>query len=79
MNKLLLVLVRSSSLSGNYWIKISRTPTYSIVYVGSDYRGDPKELLDIESVLTDLKEEIRVKLFKDAIEKLFIQIITEQY
>ena len=41
---------------------------------GAIHRGDPKELLDIESVLTDLREEIQSPNFlKDTIEKLFIQ------
>ena len=41
---------------------------------GAIHRGDPKELLDIESALTDLRKEIQSPNFlKDTIEKLFIQ------
>ena len=41
---------------------------------GAIHRGDPKELLDIESALTDLRKEIQSPNFlKDTIENLFIQ------
>ena len=41
---------------------------------GAIHRGDSKELLDIESALTDLRKEIQSPNFlKDAIKKLFIQ------
>ena len=41
---------------------------------GAIHRGDPKELLDIESALTDLrKRNSSPNFLKDAIKKLFIQ------